>query len=392
MTIRQVMTIGWLILALAGFAQAQDKEFHQIYDLAANGSVGVYSHSGSVRVTGWDGNRVKVDAVKRGREADFGKIQIEVSARPERVEIRVVTPNGLNWRGGVAVDFEISVPRSAAVNPANTTSGDIVVTGPVERLTARATSGNITATQVSGELRANATSGTLTINDAGSRVYAQTNSGSIRVVGARDDVSATVSSGDIKLEKIGGRIVARSSSGWIVINEISGDVQATSFTDDVTVSNVRGRAVVSAISGNVVLRNISEGVKATAVSGSVSVSDSKGRIEVGATSDSITLTNVDSEEIVAKTTSGDVQFTGRFHDNGRYEFESFSGNVGLIVPQDSNFTLSAKTHNGSLNTEFPLQLSRSISGGVMTGSVGKGGADVRASSFSGNVRIRKNAR
>lgn len=424
MTIRRVMKI-WrlaivLMLALAGSWQiasaqtagGQDKEFHQAYDLAANGTVSVYNTSGVVRISSWSENRVKVDAIKHGRnEADFAKVQIEVMARPERVEIRVLYPNGFNWRGGgVTVDFDLKVPRSAAISPANSTSGNITVTGPIERVVARATSGNVlvqdvtdtanlnstsgdvTATRVGGELRANATSGTVIVNDANSRVFAQSSSGTIQVTQARDDVTATVNSGDIKLEKIGGRATVRSNSGWVVVNDVGGDVQATSFTDDIKVSNVRGRVTISAISGNVTASRISEGVKATSVSGAISVGDSKGRIEVGTTSDSIILTNLDSREIVARTTSGNVQFTGKLYEDGHYEFESFSGEVVLNLPPESNFTLSAKTHSGSVNTEFPLQLTRNIGGSLMTGTVGKGGADVRASSFSGNVRIKKNAR
>lgn len=413
---------GWLVvvlmLALVGgwqtiFAQTsgQDREFHQTYDLTPTGTVGIYSNSGSVRISTWNENRVKVDAIKRGRnEADFARVQIEVMNRPERIEIRAVYPSGFSGRGGVTVDFDIKVPRSSSISPVNTTSGDITILGPIERVTARATSGNVsaqdvtdiaslaatsgnvTATHIGGELRANTSSGTVTVNDSNSRVFAQASSGSIRVNNARDDVTATVNSGDVKLEKVGGRANARSNNGWIVINDVGGDVQATSFNDDVTVSNVKGRAVVTALNGAVNLRGIAEGVKATSVSSAINVSDSKGRIEVGTTSDSITLTNLDSSEIVAKTTSGNVQFTGTLQADGHYEFESFSGEVVLVVPPDSSFTLSAKTHSGSVNTEFPLQLSRNIGGSLITGTVGKGGADVRASSFSGSVRIKKSVR
>ena len=414
--------LGWLaivlMVALVGgwqtvVAQAsgQDREFHQTYDLTPTGTVGIYSNSGTVRISTWNESRVKVDAIKRGRnEADFARVQIEVMNRPERIEIRAVYPTGFSGRGGVTVDFDIKVPRSSSISPVNTTSGDITIIGPIERVTARATSGNVsaqdvtdiaslaatsgnvTATHIGGELRANTSSGTVTVNDSNSRVFAQASSGSIRVTNARDDVTATVNSGDVKLEKVGGRANARSNNGWIVINDVGSDVQATSFNDDVTVSNVKGRAVVTALNGAVNLRGIAEGVKATSVSSAINVSDSKGRIEVGTTSDSITLTNLDSSEIVAKTTSGSVQFTGTLHTDGHYEFESFSGEVILILPPDSNFTLSAKTHSGSVNTEFPVQLSRNIGGSLITGTVGKGGADVRASSFSGSVRIRKSVR
>ena len=422
MKIREGIKTGWLatLLALAvGWqmagaqtASGQDKEFHQTYDLAEKGSVAIYNSSGAVRISSWTENRVKVDAVKRGRnEADFSKVQIEVTARPERVEVRVIYPSGFNWRGGgVSVDFDVKVPRGATVNPASTTSGDLTIIGPIERVAARANSGNIsvqdvadtanlnstsgdiTAAKIGGELRANATSGTLTITECGSRVFATASSGSIRITGARDDVIATVNSGEVKLEKIGGRATARSNSGWVVMNDIGGDVQATSMTDDVTVSKVKGRAVVSAISGNVTLREIAEGVKATAVSGSINISDSSGRIEAVTTSDSIILTNLDSREVIAKTTSGNVQFTGKIHQGGNYELESFSGEVLLMLSPESHFTVSAQTWNGSLSTEFPLQLSRSTGGNFLTGTVGKGGADIRVKSFNGSVRIKKSTR
>lgn len=404
----------WLVIALvlmsAQIANGQDKEFHQTYDLAEKGSVAIYNTSGTIRISSWNEARVQVDAVKRGRnEADFAKIRIEAIAQPERIEIRVIYPSGFNWRsGGISVDFDLKVPRSAAVSP-NTTSGELTITGPIERVVARttsgnvsaqdvtdtaslnSTSGNVTATRIGGELRANATSGTLTITETNSRVFANASSGSIRVTNARDDVNASVNSGDIKLEKIGGRAIVRSNSGWVVVNDVGGDVQVTSMTDDITVSNVRGRATVTAISGNVSLRSIAEGVKATAVSGSISISDTKGRVEASSTSDNVILTNLDSREVVAKSTSGNVQFTGKIHQGGIYELESFNGEVVLTLSPDSNFYLSAQTHNGALNTEFPLQLTRSTGGMSLSGSVGKGGADIRVKSFNGSVRIRKSA-
>jgi len=410
-----LLTIGCLLMPAAhsaGQAAIQDREFHQTYDIAANGTVGIYNNSGTIRITTWNENRVKVDAVKNGRRMeDFSRVQIQVTANAERVEIRVVYPSGFNWRGGgVSVDFEIKVPGTSAISPANSSSGDIAISGPVERVIARTTSGNITAQDVrdtasltatsghinagsiGGELRVNTSSGDLTINRVNSRLFANTSSGAIHITDVRDDATAVVSSGEIKMEKIGGRAIARSNSGWVTVNDVGGDVQATSLSDTVTVSNVRGRATVTAISGDVVLSRIDEGVRVNAVSGSVSVSDSKGRIEAVSTNDTITLTNLDSRDVTAKTTSGSVHFTGKIHDDGHYEFESFNGEVLLFFPPDSNFNLSAKTHDGSINTEFPLQITRTTGGSLMSGTVGKGGADIRVSSFNGSVRIRKSAR
>jgi DUF4097 and DUF4098 domain-containing protein YvlB len=402
---------GWGIASMQAAVQTggQDREFHQTYDLAPKGTVGIYNSSGNVRVTTWNENRVKVDAVKQSRrEEDYARVQIEVTARAESVEIRAVYPRDLNRRGsGVSVDFDVKVPRTAAVSPASASSGDVNVTGPVERVIARTSSGNVTvadvtdaatlsassgniqASRIGGELRANANSGNLTINGVGSRLIAQTSSGAIHATQVHDDASAIVASGDIRLEKIGGRAVARASSGAVLVNDVGGDVQADSMSENVTVTNVRGRASVGVTSGNAVIRNVGEGVRARAISGSLSITDCKGSIDASTVNDAITLTNIDSRDVVARSTSGNVHFSGKIQNDGRYEFESFNSSVVLVIPADSSFNLTAKTYSGSINTEFPLQLSRTTGGSSMSGTIGKGGADVRVSSFNGSVQIKK---
>lgn len=398
--------------AACGFQQTNDREFHQVYDIAPNGSLGIYNTSGTIDISSWNENRVKIDAVKNGRRVeDLARVEIQVTANSDRLDIRVIYPNGFNWKGGgVSVDFEIKVPRTIAINSVNATSGDVKVSGPIEKLTVRTTSGNITALEITdtasltassgnidarkigGELRITTSSGELTVSEVNSRLFANASSGSIRASQIAEDVSATVSSGDIRLEKIGGRATARSNSGSINMIDIGGDAQASSLSDNVTLSHIRGRANVNAISGDVNLDNIEQGVRVTSISGSVTVSNSKGRVEVTNTSDNIILNNLDSADVIAKTTSGNVRFSGRIQEDGHYEFESFNGEVLLFFPSDSNFNLSARTHNGSVNTEFPLQITRTAVGGSMSGTVGKGGADIRVSSFNGTVWIKKNAR
>jgi len=64
----------------------------------------------------------------------------------------------------------------------------------------------------------------------------------------------------------------------------------------------------------------------------------------------------------------------------------------LTLPPESNFNLTIKSDNGSINTEFPLKLApgSQLGGrGPIRGVVGKGGADVSAISNNGAVRIKK---
>jgi DUF4097 and DUF4098 domain-containing protein YvlB len=390
-------------------SEGQGRELHETYDLAPGGVVAVTNTSGFIRVSSWNENRVKVDAIKRAqRDEDPAQVEIQVVPRSERIEIRTVY---LRDRGSrVSVDYEVKVPRSAVLNSLTTSSGDIAVNDPVARVTARSTSGaisvrdvtgdailsstsgRINAGRVGGSLNITATSGELVIGEVASSLTARCSSCNIRARGLRDDVTAQTSSGNIDLERIGGRATARATSGWVKINEVGGDVIAESYSDSVSVTNVRGLVAVRALSGPVTIRNAGEGARVEAVSGSVDIRDSKGRIDVNATSGSITLHNIEGKDIRANANSGGVLFTGRLYDGGRYEFTSFSSNVVLLLPPDSNFNLTVNSFSGSVNTEFPLTLGQGRQLGnraPVVGVVGKGGAEVRAISHSGSVQIKK---
>lgn len=398
-----------LVCVFSGVARAQGREFHGNYDLAPNGVVTVNNTSGNIRVTGWDENRVKVDAIKRGgREEEVEGAQIQVTATRERIDIQTLYPRGRQTN--VSVDYDLKVPRGAVLDPLNTGSGNITILGPVARVNAasrsgnlsasditdaatlNSRSGNVTATRVKGELRAETSSGEVVVEEAGARVYAISRSGGVRAIQVRDDITASAQSGSVRLEKIGGRAVARSMSGGITINDIGGDVQAQTLSDSVTVTNARGHVSANSVSSNVTLRNVTGGARAITVSGSVELTDVKGRIEAGTTSGGVRLTNVESRDLSAKATSGEVRFVGPLFEDGHYEFESFSSNVILILPPDSQFNVSARSHSGSISTDFPVTLGQGTavsSRGMLTGVVGKGGAEVRAATFSGSVYLKK---
>ncbi len=397
--------IAVLFFLLTPAAFSQNRELHETYDINPNGTVSVTNTSGFIRVSSWSENRVKIDAVRRGREDELDQVQIQVNATPTRIEVRTIYARS---RTNVSVDYDLKVPGTVILNSITSTSGDVTLTGPILSATARSTSGdviakdireaatlvstsgNVTAEKIGGELRANSTSGDVFVNDIGSRLTAASTSGNVTASQIRDDATASATSGNVKLEKIGGRATGRSSSGTIEIHDVGGDVQADSLSDSVTVTDVRGRAVISCISSDVVVRHVEEGVRATSISGNIDLSDIKGRVEASTTSGSVRLLNVDSRDVIGKSLSGEVRYTGKLYEDGHYNFESFSANVILFLPPDSQFRLTARSRSGSINTEFPLQVSGQVAErGSMTGTVGNGSADLRVGTFSGSVYLKK---
>jgi len=61
----------------------------------------------------------------------------------------------------------------------------------------------------------------------------------------------------------------------------------------------------------------------------------------------------------------------------------------VVVPSGSDFEFSAKTFSGSIECDFELKMSGKLDPKKVRGTVGKGGASLTISSFSGEIRIMK---
>jgi DUF4097 and DUF4098 domain-containing protein YvlB len=359
----------------------QTNEVHQTYDLGPGGVVSVTNVSGYIRVTSWDENRVRVDAIKRsGRGDDLNQIQIQINSTPGALVIRtapaMIDGQTRSYKGSMHVDYDLKVPRSAILNSLTTVNGDIWVTGPVAQLAARVTHGSIEASNVAGTTSVVTTHGMITARNIGS-----------------DTAQSTASSitGNVTVDQIAGRIVARSLRGSVTVTGATGDVNADSTNGTVTVENARGRVVAVTQHGVLVVRRAAQGVSARSMAGSIEVTGAQGRVTATSVNGGIALRGIESTDVQAKTTSGGVTYDGSVNRDGRYSFESFAGEIVVAVPGDSQFSLVARTYHGSINTEFPLLIDPGnvTADRQIRGVVGKGGAEIIVVGFNGRIQIKK---
>src|SRR6266436_3287517 len=108
--------------------QELTEEFHQTYPLNANGRVSIENINGGVRISVWDQNEVKVDAVKRAYTKErLDEAKIDVSATADSVRIRTEYPNrnqsfsdGEQRRHNPAdVEYTLTIPRKARIDSAD---------------------------------------------------------------------------------------------------------------------------------------------------------------------------------------------------------------------------------------------------------------------------------
>lgn len=128
----------------------------------------------------------------------------------------------------------------------------------------------------------------------GVRVSARATSGDISISGTKGGVEARTQNGDLTVEDVAETVDLNTYSGDIVARGLSGNVEITTLSGEITVSDVKGDADVTSVSGDIDLRNVvARYVRAKTTSGDVSFDgaiDATGRYELGSHSGSVYLT------------------------------------------------------------------------------------------------------
>ncbi len=185
-------------------------------------------------------------------------------------------------------------------------------------------------------------------------------------------------------------VEARSISGDILIREAGGQVIANAISGDVEISGGKKSVEAKAVSGDIRVEKIEDDAQLSSVSGDIYATGIKGSVEAEAVSGSIHLKDISqAKSVSAKSVSGSIDYRGDVMSDGRYQFNSHSGNVVLVLPASSFFELEAGAFSGTVKTEFPIEVIGEISDKQIKGKVGKGGAYIVAKTFSGRVEIRK---
>lgn len=404
-----LLIAGAMLPALGARQRSDTEELRKQYDLSPGATVSVTNPSGKITITGWRERYAEVHVVKRAdrHNEDLSLVQIDISNSPARLEIRAIFERNRNIK--VDVEIDIKAPMSVSIDAARSNSGDISIASIDGHVVAETKSGNLDVTHVAdyarlgstsgdlqiasikGRLDASSTSGNVSAHDTGTAVINAT-SGDVTLTNAGGNSEARSSSGDITMERVRGDALASSSSGNVKAFDVTGNARLKSMSGEVSGERISGAVIASSISGGVRLTGGTESVEAHSTSDDVVIRGAKGRIDAGSVSGNVRMYDIESGEVDASSTSGDIEYNGSLNDGGNYSFESLSGNVKLVFPsQNCGFNLSASTYSGEIDTDFEIKVTglRSSGSSRRLEGVSSGGcARLKAKSFSGNVIIR----
>lgn len=189
-----------LLLTIAIPALGQD--FSRTYPLGPEGTISIHNISGNVRAVGYDGQAVIVTAYREGRDREVVEIVDRSSAN--RVDVKVRYPEECNC--DASVRFEVQIPRSIPYrfDSLSSISGNVSVTNVTGNLKAKSISGSVTVKNIAGTAEATSVSGEVTVEEAAGAVSAKSTSGDVKV-----DMTNMQGSDRLEFSSISGNVSVR---------------------------------------------------------------------------------------------------------------------------------------------------------------------------------------
>lgn len=225
-----------------------------VVPFSASGTIELSLVSGTMKLSTWDRNQVRVIASTSGEPS----LQFDASSSHLSLE---QSRNGRGSRNGDDVGsatYEVTVPTGS-------------------RATLSAVSGSITASGVRGPVDVNTVSGSVDVRDLGSTLNVEGVSGDITAANVANDARVENVSGRVSLSGVGGSASAETVSGSIRLSGVRGDrVHVTTVSGDVDFAgpvSSTGRYEFETHSGRANLRlasNADVAISVETFSGSVS--------------------------------------------------------------------------------------------------------------------------
>lgn len=190
----------------------------------------------------------------------------------------------------------------------------------------------------------------------------------------------------------GARVSARSWSGSVSVKGVHGDLETRTQSADVDIRDA-GRIDVESLSGDVTIQGVNGESMIHTVSGDIALGTARGDVEIETVSGDIDLQDIVAKQVRTHTTSGDVEFSGQILPDGRYEYNTHSGEIRLALPADVGAQLSIATFNGGIESDFPITLrAGDHENKRLNFTLGQGTARISAETFSGDISLTSKGR
>lgn len=230
--------------------------------------------------------------------------------------------------------------------------------------------------------------------------------GDVHVDGLQGDLNVTLRRGDAELATIHGNVEVRARGGAVRIQNVRGDVLVRGSGDEITVRDVRGQARIEGefvgpiragnISGETRFVSRRTDFTAERVEGELELV--RGDLNLRRAVGNVTLIAEDKDiffdelagALRCQNRTGVIKLRFAQPPRDPIDIESRNGDIELLLPANSSFTIDARAPSGEIISDFTgsgLNLKSEAGGATLSGTQGSRGPAIRLHTRYGTIRL-----
>ena len=345
--------------------------FHESYSrkqdlppgtLPAGSHVTIDTARGDITVHASEGNELRVSANETAwalmrSSADDRMKDVQVIIEHSGNDYRIHPLHQNDYHDAVNVDLKVQLPKTAVVW-ATTGHGDIDASG-ISGIDARTGHGDVN------------------IQDASGDVNVEMQGGDARITRLNGNLHVSGRGNDLEIEQVSGNATVEGAYlGSIDAQRVQQTVRLISPWADISIEHLTGQMQVD--------------------HSDINVSNVAGAASIETRDKDVTLTGVAGKLVIADV-HGDIHVTYQKPPQADASITDDSGEVDFTLPAKSNFSISAVSRDGEIDSDFEdpsLQLARQENSGRLEGKFGASGPNVSTPAISiattyGTIRLRK---
>lgn len=191
--------------------------------------------------------------------------------------------------------------------------------------------------------------------------------------------------GDLSATELAGDIRADSGGGDLTFSHTQGAVSAKSGGGSIKLDGCDGATEVKTGGGDIVLANGHGVLRARTGGGSVQVRTLAGDADVATGGGELTLQKIDGA-IAAETSGGAITASVTTAPLKEISLESSGGSIDLVIPRTAAADITAETGDGGITSDLPLAVTKT-GGNHLRGKLNGGGTPVVLRTSSGSISI-----
>jgi len=258
---------------------------------------------------------------------------------------------------GVSVAVRLELPGDCHLEIENS-FGDVRMENFTSGLKARNRYGDIVLHDCTGDLEMSNRHGVISVSGGRGRLWTENSFQPITVSHFAGDILAVNQFADISVSRSAGPVRAETSIG---------NIQALDIDGSVTVANRLGDVMVQRVMGDLMLTNTDSQVLIADVLGETRIENHRGEIHAEQLGGDVVITNE----------RGDVDLALDQIRERLYRLNSTFGVIRLNLPPDPSALISAETQYGTIDSDFPLEITRDGSVQFARGKFGQGMATIQ---------------